>query len=137
MNSKDFDKYFDNTGLTNKFIKNQKKKIYSDFVSSGCTIYYFMELISETNRLTLNSDFTNFTDLFGNNILKYNKNLLNYYFFNWNNMDSYTACPEMIYPEQYKNAKNIKNEFDWNITTKLMNFAIIDHLSKQGKLKQV
>ena len=129
----DFNKYFYDIGYKATDINPHKTIIYTDFVSSGETLRDFKHYINSTGRSTPNDIFVNFSDLPENTINSGEKELLDEWFFNKKQIKSYSPCPNMTKPVQYINAKNMNKEFEWNFTTKLMNFAILDCLDEWTK----
>lgn len=129
----DFDKYFNDIGLTKQMLNSKKQIFYADYVSSGKTMDFFEDTLEKTGRKNEHDLFVNFTDLFGYAISYEEKELLDDWFLNCFQIKSYAPCPEMSKVSHFKNAANISKDFEWNFTTKLMNFALLDCLTEWKK----
>ena len=121
-----FNSYFDDVGLKKSYLNNGKTIIFGDYVSTGETIETIKWQLESTDRINRHEIFANFIDLFWDTLSSDEKNLLDDWFLNRQQIKSYTPCPNMNEISQYKNAINMNKNFEWNFTTKLMNFAVID-----------
>lgn len=131
FDSINFDKYFKELGLTKGSLKEGKQMIYTDFVSGGETIRVFKNLIKSTGRYKKEDKFEDFSSLFGLQLNVHEEELLNEFFFNQSQIKSYSACPYMNSATKYKNISQLDKTFNWNFTSKLMNFAFMDNIERE------
>ncbi len=128
FDSINFDKYFNEVGLTKDSFKEKKQMIYTDFVSGGETIRMFENLIKSTGRYRKEDRFEDFSSLFGLNLNVHEEELLNEFFFNKSQIKSYSACPYMNSAIRCENILQLDKQFNWNFASKLMNFAFMDNI---------
>lgn len=145
----DYKEFFSKFGLTKEFIdKSNKPSIIFD---------YFIAPLQDNNQTlgklvkALNSaGIEAHPDKYRAMNMQLNKNLIadsfhrifvdsvfnnsdtkvmeDYFLFN-NHIKSYATSPLMDSAEHFKNADKIKDEYEWSLSAKLMNFALIDKLS--------
>lgn len=125
-----FNKYFNDLGLTKDYLKEQKQMIYTDFVSGGETIRMFKSLIKSTGRYNKEDRFEDFSHLFGLRLSVHEEELLNEFFFNQSQIKSYSASPYMSSAYDCKKIAHINEDYNWSLTSKLMNFAFMDNIEK-------
>ena len=129
----DFNKYFDDIDFTKDKLQDKKQILYVDYVSSGKTLNLFDNILKSTERKKENDILLNFSDLFEGTINYDEKELLDDWFFNCFQIKSYAPCPNMNDVSMYLKANKLNKNFEWNFTTKLMNFAVIDCITEWKK----
>ena len=136
---KDFDKldmgkYLDDLGITNEYLNDGKKKVLTDYVWSGTSLKKMADIMKESNHFNENVEVRKLQELLPDDLSKTENRMLNEFFFEAENIKSYSSCPCMHKPDMY-DVERINNEYEWNMSTKLMNFALIDYFERKNFLK--
>lgn len=135
----DFKKYFAKFGLTEDFMKNSKKQIvFADYVSTHETFNVFNKILDENGLKSKKTSLESIWSLFSetpSKTLKENKinsgffGFFEQFFFNNHGIKAYRPCPKINdknCAEFYNKIDEANKKFGWDLTTKLMNFSIID-----------
>lgn len=130
----DFDKYFNDIGFRKEDLNPKTTMIYADYIDTGRTMNMFKNNILKTGRALPNDKYVNFSDLLNGIIDEDEIDVIDDMFLNRMQIASYSPCPSMEKPELYKNASKLWQNFEWNFTTKLMNFAVLDCLDEWQKM---
>ncbi|MBR3889541.1 hypothetical protein IKJ53_03410, partial [bacterium] len=122
----DMSKYFNDLGITKEYLNDGKQKIVTDYVCTGVSLNKIREIMTENGYTNDNVVFEDLQDLLPYDLPKKENYMLNTFFLERENIKSYSTCPNMHYPEMY-DVERMNNECEWNMSTKLMNFALIDY----------
>ena len=145
----DYAKFFSKFGLTKESVeKTDKPIIFFDYFLSPVGDKYgtLDKLIESLSRAKINIKPDRnramnmhlgknlIVDSFGRVLYGTNKfmsseaMLMDEYFLFESHIKSYATCPRMDSAEHFKNVDKIKDEYEWSLSAKLMNFALLDKL---------
>lgn len=146
----DYKDYFSKFGLTKEIVKNTNKPIifFDYFISpAGDKSQTLGKLINSLNSAGINelSEINRASNvnihknlivdsfhrmLFTNKELfsTPERELMEDYFLFKKNIKSYATCPRMETAEHFNNADKIKEDYEWSLSAKLMNYALIKQI---------
>lgn len=127
----DFKKYFEAIGLSKEYLNDGKKNIFTDFRSSGRTFELFKKEMEKAFG-QVECEPVEFKKLIADIASEEELFLIEDFFFDRQQIKSYSTCPDMKRAVQYQNAQKMKEEFCWPLSAKLMHFALIDCMKERG-----
>lgn len=148
-NPTDFKKYLENFGLNKEFLKNNKKHIiFTDYEYTGDSLLKFCNAYRSTGLKANDVEFLSLWKLITaaskekiDKNINYTSELKSFmdYFFQKSVIKSYSPCPTFNTEKAgnidlYDDIEKVNKAFKWNLTTKLMNFSVVDYLVNNAHL---
>lgn len=132
----DMGKYLDDLGITEDYLYDGKKKIVADYAWSGTSLKAIEIKMLQCDHCNANVEYKKMQDLLKDDLSEKEKHKLFRFFFEEENIKAYSSCPSMHKPDMY-DVERINNEYGWNMSTKLMNFALIDYFESNKGFKNI
>lgn len=132
----DMGKYLDDLGITEDYLYDGKKKIVADYAWSGTSLKAIEIKMLQCDHCNANVEYEKMQDLLKDDLSEKEKHKLFGFFFEEENIKAYSSCPSMHKPDMY-DVERMKNEYGWNMSTKLMNFALIDYFESNKGFKNI
>lgn len=130
----DMDKYLDDVGITREYLNDGKKKILTDYVWSGTSLNKMENIMYENDRYNENVEVRKLQDLLPDDLPSHEDRKIKLFFFEQEHIKAYSSCPSMHKPDMY-DVERMNKEYQWSMSAKLMNFALIDYFERKNFIK--
>lgn len=133
-NDINMEKYLDDLSITKEYLNDGKKKIVTDFTWSGNSLRAIEIKMRKCEHFNSNVEYESLQDLIRKDLSDKEKYKLFDFFLLNEHIKAYSSAPSMHEPDMY-DVERINNEYEWSISAKLMNFALIDYFERKNFIK--